>query len=81
MDATATLMARYMEAGGDRDYAVVDGIDHRQMGLAQVRLRHRHLEGLECLRLRIEPRYLILLHVAVVDIASLIDGELETTLR
>ena len=26
MDATATLMARYMEAGGERDYAVVDGI-------------------------------------------------------
>ena len=26
MDATATLMARYMEAGGERDYAVIDGI-------------------------------------------------------
>ena len=26
MDATATLMARYSEAGDDRDYAVIDGI-------------------------------------------------------
>ena len=26
MDATATLMARYGEAGEERDYAVVDGI-------------------------------------------------------
>jgi capsid assembly protease len=26
MDATATLMSRYTEAGGDRDYAVIDGI-------------------------------------------------------
>ena len=26
MDATATLMARYMEAGDERDYAVMDGI-------------------------------------------------------
>ncbi len=25
-DATATLMSRYMEAGDERDYAVVDGI-------------------------------------------------------
>ncbi len=26
MDATATLMSRYMEAGDERDYAVIDGI-------------------------------------------------------
>jgi hypothetical protein len=26
MDATATLMARYAEAGEDRDYAVLDGV-------------------------------------------------------
>ena len=26
MDATATLMARYAEAGEERDYAVIDGI-------------------------------------------------------
>src|SRR5712692_1382811 len=56
------------------------GVNHRQMAIAETRLRYRGLEGFHPLRLWFEANDLHLRHVAEVDPPLVIDIDLETAL-